>query len=491
MKLTRQQRRVIQSKPYLYNIIKGEEATGKTTAALYKMLYLKNQYCLYPEDKILIIVDKKDLNWVKESYEKEKNKANLEYMSLFSMIQQNVHITTMEAIFEYYAEKCINIKQQKVLYGNEDKFIILKQAIDELKISYAKNKILNYDYLEFFLSEIKWMKSFGYLSLEKYQQAERVGRYNKNIKSPYRIAKNTINRQVIFQLFSRYNDILRKQNLVEIEDVFIMASKLDEKNNYGKYSHIIIDEAQSITKVQFELLSTLLNAKDYATMTLCLNHKNNIEYGCLTRNSKINTKIFTIKPKVNCLKDSFQETKEDTMDKYLNNSMENFLYKDIRHGRSYEILKDYSSTDYIIVKDDLGEQEYKNDELRAVPVYSDIAAGEPILINDEIEGDFYLPQYWLKGTKDCFMLKVKGDSMIGADIHDSDYVIIRKQYSAQNNDIVAVDLDGSATLKRMHIEKSKAILMPENPKYHPIVLDESSSIIGIAIGILKSNKNLA
>ena len=140
----------------------------------------------------------------------------------------------------------------------------------------------------------------------------------------------------------------------------------------------------------------------------------------------------------------------------------------------------------IIVKNEDTEDVYSSNELRVLAIYSDIAAGEPILINSDIEGDFFIPHYWLKGIKDCFVLKVKGDSMIGANIEDGDSVVIRKQYTAQNNDIVAVDLDGSATLKRLQINKGKVILIPENEKYNPIVVtDNEVNVIGVAVGVMK------
>lgn len=83
------------------------------------------------------------------------------------------------------------------------------------------------------------------------------------------------------------------------------------------------------------------------------------------------------------------------------------------------------------------------------------------------------------------MLKVKGDSMIGANIHDGDYVLIRQQTIANNNDIVAIDLDGNATLKRLSIKKDGIFLIPENPKYDPIKVEsEDAMIMGTAIGVI-------
>ena len=111
----------------------------------------------------------------------------------------------------------------------------------------------------------------------------------------------------------------------------------------------------------------------------------------------------------------------------------------------------------------------------------------PIYINDEIEGSFYLPSWLVKSSKDTFMLKINGDSMINANIHDSDLVVIKKQDAVYNGEIVAVDIDGYATIKRINIDGKYAILSPENNKYEPIVMPiDDVRIIGCAVGILKS-----
>jgi SOS regulatory protein LexA len=141
----------------------------------------------------------------------------------------------------------------------------------------------------------------------------------------------------------------------------------------------------------------------------------------------------------------------------------------------------------VIMNHESEPEVYRDSEVTQIPMYSDIAAGEPIYINDELESNFCIPKFWVRGMKDCFILKVKGDSMIGADINDGDFVVIQNQYAAQNGDIVAADLDGSATLKRLSIKKDGVLLIPENEKYKPIPMNEdNSSIMGVAIGIIKS-----
>lgn len=76
--------------------------------------------------------------------------------------------------------------------------------------------------------------------------------------------------------------------------------------------------------------------------------------------------------------------------------------------------------------------------------------------------------------------------MIDAGINDQDYVLIQKQSTAQNRDIVAVAIDDEATLKRFVRMGDSVLLMPENPKYEPIQLsDNQAKVVGVAIGLLK------
>ena len=102
------------------------------------------------------------------------------------------------------------------------------------------------------------------------------------------------------------------------------------------------------------------------------------------------------------------------------------------------------------------------------------------------EGYFYLPKAWFNNLQDIFMIKVKGDSMIGKDINDGDYVIINKQQYAEIGDITAVEIDGNTTLKTYKIIGHKILLEPENKLYEPQIYDEEQvNILGVTIGVIK------
>ena len=103
-----------------------------------------------------------------------------------------------------------------------------------------------------------------------------------------------------------------------------------------------------------------------------------------------------------------------------------------------------------------------------IPVVGVVTAGVPILATENIEG--YIP--W-DGESGCFVLRVRGDSMIGAGILDGDKVVVRPQPDAENGQIVVALLDDSATVKRLKKTGRDVWLMPENPSCEPIPGNEA------------------
>lgn len=168
-------------------------------------------------------------------------------------------------------------------------------------------------------------------------------------------------------------------------------------------------------------------------------------------------------------------------------SIEKFTYIDFKHSnKKYNFYRDKSYLDSVIVNENGIEEEYPQDELVKLNVYSDIAAGEPIYINDELQGQFSLPKHFIKDPQTAFIVKVKGDSMIDAGIDNGDYIVIRKQCFAENREIIAVDIDGNTTLKRYMPMGSVILLLPENGDYEPIqVSADQVNIIGVAQSVIK------
>jgi repressor LexA len=118
-----------------------------------------------------------------------------------------------------------------------------------------------------------------------------------------------------------------------------------------------------------------------------------------------------------------------------------------------------------------------------IPLLGRIAAGSPILAEENVEEYLSFPKTMFK-SGDYFALHVKGDSMIEGGINDGDIAIIKKQNTANNGDIVAALLTDEATLKRLKISGSKAQLIPENAAYQPIPAD-NASIVGKLVALFR------
>lgn len=109
----------------------------------------------------------------------------------------------------------------------------------------------------------------------------------------------------------------------------------------------------------------------------------------------------------------------------------------------------------------------------SVPLVGTIAAGTPILAEENIERYFNIDS----SIKADFCLRIKGDSMINEGIHNNDIVFIHRQPILENGEIGAVIIDGEATLKRFYKTDTGIVLQPANEKYAPIIVDENSNLI--------------
>jgi repressor LexA len=120
------------------------------------------------------------------------------------------------------------------------------------------------------------------------------------------------------------------------------------------------------------------------------------------------------------------------------------------------------------------------------PILGSIQAGSPHWAEEHIEDWINLPQTLVRGRRDVFLLKVRGESMVKAGIFDGDLVIVRPAREAKNNDIVVALLHDEATVKRLVYVKTRAYLKAENPDYPNIYPKEEWSIQGKVVGVIRN-----
>jgi len=124
-----------------------------------------------------------------------------------------------------------------------------------------------------------------------------------------------------------------------------------------------------------------------------------------------------------------------------------------------------------------------------VPVKGKIAAGQAIEMFEEIDEEIEVQLAMLRGYGEYFALKVQGDSMINAHIVDNDYVVMKKQYTAENNSIIAAVVEDKVTLKRIFLKDDQVELVPENESYQVMVYDPKKiRIIGKMVGLIRITK---
>ena len=157
-----------------------------------------------------------------------------------------------------------------------------------------------------------------------------------------------------------------------------------------------------------------------------------------------------------------------------------YIKKQDKKGRTLRLLKGTDGE----AKKTSSKDFYTQKELVEVPVVGKITAGMPILAVENVTDTFPIPIDFV-GNSDCFMLTVRGESMIEAGILDGDYILVRKQSNANNGEIVVALIDDSATIKRFYKEKDHIRLQPENDSMDPIIVD-NCSIFGKLVGIYRA-----
>lgn len=506
MEYNKEQRKIINSKPHRHMLIKGKKSTGKTTAIINKIPSLLNNYCIDKDDKILVAArNEKHSNLISFIYDNIESEKYHQSSFFDTDNSDKLEIRTIDALMLYYFNEYKNHNKSAItVASNEECEKQLTNAINVVRNKYEKQRfnIADTKYIQFIQDEIMWIKSCGFLNLNEYQSANRIGRLNILSGDTKILRKNSKQRQAIYEILIEYNKNMSKLSKIDDKDMAIMALESARKSHIKKYTHILIDECENLTKVEIEFLKALYNDKAYSSITFIINTDSSINQNAwLIKGRSFASLGYDMKGKSITLKTQFIKKVSEikvNMDVLVNNGKQNkdlnnnsfeldaIEFIDLKRNVSHKFIKDSGNLDDIYIEDNGVEE--KVEEVLNIPLFNEIAAGSPILMNDAIEDNYYLPKDWVRNPKDVFMLKVKGDSMIKKNIYDGDYVLISKQNVPSIKDIVAVDIEGEATLKTYKVIDGKITLTPENDKYDPIIIeDQQFCFLGVAIGIIKNS----
>ncbi|MDJ0791004.1 MAG: transcriptional repressor LexA [Acidimicrobiia bacterium] len=179
-------------------------------------------------------------------------------------------------------------------------------------------------------------------------------------------------------------------------------------------------------------------------------------------------------PSVREIGDAVGLSSPSTVHSHLNTlASEGFIRRDPSKPRAIEVVHDD------------GAVPIERAAIRDVPLVGHIAAGSPILAEEDIEEVYPLPTE-LVGTDPVFMLRIRGDSMMNVGIYDHDYVVVQKQPTARNGQIVAALVEGDeATVKTFERTATGVTLHAENDAYEPMAFEGGIDILGVVVAVLR------
>lgn len=132
-------------------------------------------------------------------------------------------------------------------------------------------------------------------------------------------------------------------------------------------------------------------------------------------------------------------------------------------------------------------QIFQLDGIKKIPIVGRVAAGSPILAEENLDGAITIDSNFIRKSDNSFALKVKGDSMIDAGIFEGDLVIINPQSNANNGDIIVARIEDEVTVKVYENKNQQIKLIPQNKNYEPIVVKNINefSIVGKVTGLIR------
>lgn len=156
-----------------------------------------------------------------------------------------------------------------------------------------------------------------------------------------------------------------------------------------------------------------------------------------------------------------------------------YIKKESQKGRTLRLLKNDEPYEQMKMSKDF----YSGKEMVNVPIVGKITAGAPILAVENVTDTFPIPIDFV-GNSESFMLVVRGESMIEAGILNGDYILVKKQNTANNGEIVVALIDDEATVKTFYKEKNHIRLQPENSTMEPIIVPDCK-ILGKVGGVFR------
>ena len=365
MQLNVEQKKIAHSEPNGHSLIKGVAGSGKTTVGICRIPFLLNNYCFTQDDYILFVTFNKTLiKYVDYLYKKIEKQS--EYNSFLADNEKVVISTISSIMHKYYLDFIkINNLQYQIIETVKSREIIA-EGISKLKKMYPKLNILHHKNVEFLLQEINWIKACNYMELEEYQNADRLGKTKtQEADKPQKLIKNSETRKAIFDLMQYYDKKAKEMGYISYYDTELIALE-QIKNNVGqKYTHIIVDESQDLTKVQLMFLQKLYNPKDYSSITFIVDTAQSIySHSWLVSGRSFTSIGFNMKGKSDSLSKNFRTTTQISEAAYSLIEKDIDIIDDENFVKPYLIDKQGKYPVYKIYKDDKSQANYIIEEIQ-------------------------------------------------------------------------------------------------------------------------------
>lgn len=361
MRLNKEQEKISYMKPSGHTLIKGIAGSGKTTVGIYRIPFLLDNYCTEIDDSILLVTYNKTLvNYMNYIYSKIEKNYRESYPSLFELPKKKVKITTIDSlIYPYYLK--VAKKEEKnysTVIGNAEKLNIVSEYIEKLSKDFKDVSLLKVENSKFLFDEINWIKSCNY-SEEEYQSADRIG-VGKHEEHIQRIPKNSSTRSSIYQLMEYYTLEMNEREKVDFNDIRRMALEEIRRSCSKKYTHIIIDESQDLSKIQLEFVKELHNdEKSYSSINFLFDSAQSIYAQSWLGNGRNFTTIgYNMVGKSKSLSKNFRTTTQISQAAYSLLKKSNEVVKDENYVKPYLIDKQGDYPVYRHFSDEKEELKY-------------------------------------------------------------------------------------------------------------------------------------
>ena len=277
MKLNVEQRKIIELEPSGHSLIKGVAGSGKTTVAIRRVTFLKNHYCPEDDDNVLLVTFNKTLlKYIKYQYENQSNSEEGLLQSFFES-SSDVEITNIDRLmFSYFRTYLKKYKVSYQLANTAMRRKVLLKALLHLRDKFSEIRIFSPKYSSFLLDEIEWIKACDIPDLNAYQEIDRIGRAIEGENTPQKLTKNSRTREAIYQLMELYDQLLMKEGYIDFKTMNLLALKAAAEFPRKKYTHIIIDESQDLSKVQLKFINLLYQQKSYSSIMFVVDNTQSI-----------------------------------------------------------------------------------------------------------------------------------------------------------------------------------------------------------------------